>query len=96
MNELVRLCQEIYDTRRRPEDFLQSIIIPMKKKQNAPKCEDYRTISLQLAKDYGKKSASQSRSRQMPGRRSIWNQDGNGNKGCHRSPKSINREKPRA
>ena len=46
MNELVRLCQEIYDTGIWPEDFLQSIMIPMKKKQNATKCEDYRTISL--------------------------------------------------
>jgi retron-type reverse transcriptase len=46
MNELVRLCQEIYDTGRWPEDFLQSIMIPMKKKKNATKCEDYRTISL--------------------------------------------------
>jgi len=44
--ELVRLCQEIYRTGVWPEDFLQSILIPLKKKPNALKCEDHRTISL--------------------------------------------------
>ena len=29
-----------------PEDFLQSIIIPIKKKPNPTSCEDHRTISL--------------------------------------------------
>jgi Reverse transcriptase (RNA-dependent DNA polymerase)/Endonuclease/Exonuclease/phosphatase family len=45
-NELVQLCQDIYDTGKWPEDFLQSIVIPIQKKPNATKCEEYRTISL--------------------------------------------------
>ena len=43
---LIRLCQDIYTTGIWPEDFLQSVMIPLQKKPNATKCEDYRTISL--------------------------------------------------
>src|SRR6218665_3169629 len=46
MTELTRICQDIYTTGVWPEDFLQSIIIPIKKKPNATACEDHRTISL--------------------------------------------------
>ena len=46
MNELIKLCQEIYTTGEWPEDFLQTIMIPLKKKPNATGCEDHRTISL--------------------------------------------------
>ena len=46
MKELIRICQDIYTTGEWPEDFLQSIIIPIKKKPNATACEDHRTISL--------------------------------------------------
>src|SRR6218665_2543933 len=35
MTELIRICQDIYTTEVWPEDFLQSIIIPIKKKRNA-------------------------------------------------------------
>ena len=45
-DELVRLCQDIYRTEAWPEDFLQTIVISLKKKQNAVTCEDHRTISL--------------------------------------------------
>ena len=34
-SELTRICQDIYTTGVWPEDFLQSIIIPIKKKPNA-------------------------------------------------------------
>lgn len=44
--ELIRLCQDIYNTGKWPEDFLQTIMIPIKKKNNATTCKDYRTISL--------------------------------------------------
>ena len=44
--ELVRLCQDIYNTGKWPEDFLQTIMIPIKKKNNATACKDHRTISL--------------------------------------------------
>src|SRR6218665_2472376 len=46
MTELTRICQDIYTMGVWPEDFLQSIIIPIKKKPNATACEDHRTISL--------------------------------------------------
>src|SRR6218665_3571266 len=46
MTELTRICQDIYTTGVWPEDFLQSIIIPIKKKPNATAFEDHRTISL--------------------------------------------------
>src|SRR6218665_3525325 len=46
VNELIELCQDIYRTGNWPEDFLQTIMIPIKKKTNAMMCEEYRTISL--------------------------------------------------
>ena len=46
MKELIGICQDIYTSGVWPEDFLQSIIIPIKKKPNATACEDHRIISL--------------------------------------------------
>src|ERR1043165_900868 len=46
MNEVVQLCQDIYNTGEWPEDFRQTIVIPIQKKRNAINCEDHRTISL--------------------------------------------------
>ena len=46
MNEMIQICQEIYRTGMWPDDFLQTILIPLKKKANAVRCEEYRTISL--------------------------------------------------
>src|SRR5688572_6866328 len=46
MNEVVQLCQDIYNTGAWPRDFLQTIVIPIQKKQNATNCEDHCTISL--------------------------------------------------
>src|SRR6218665_2194556 len=46
MKELVQLCKEIYNTGVWPEDFLQTVMVPLKKKPNAMTCEDHRTISL--------------------------------------------------
>src|SRR6218665_3574050 len=46
MTELTRLCQDIYTTGEWPENFLQSVIITIKKKLNATACEDHLTISL--------------------------------------------------
>ena len=44
--ELVELCQQIYETGKWPEDFLRTVMIPLKKKPNATECSDRRTISL--------------------------------------------------
>ena len=46
MKELIKICQDIYTTGIWPEDFLQAIIIPIKKKPNTTSCEEHRTISL--------------------------------------------------
>jgi len=44
--ELFEICNEIYISREWPEDFLESIIIPIEKKSGAQECVDFRTISL--------------------------------------------------
>jgi len=46
LKELIKLCQEAYRTGEWPEDFRQTILIPLKKMANAVRCEEYRTISL--------------------------------------------------
>jgi len=43
---LMLLCTAIYKKGEWPEDFLISTIVPLEKKPNAQKCEDFRTISL--------------------------------------------------
>jgi len=40
------LRQKNYETGKWPVDFLQTVIIPLKKKPNATECSDFRTISL--------------------------------------------------
>jgi len=44
--ELVRLCQDMYETGKWPADFTRLVFIPLEKKENAVECEDHRTISL--------------------------------------------------
>ena len=44
--ELFEICNEIYICGEWPEDFLESIIIPIKKKSGAQECVDFWTISL--------------------------------------------------
>ncbi len=46
LDSLTKLCQKIYMTGEWPTDFVQSILIPLKKKPNATECGDHRTISL--------------------------------------------------
>ena len=40
------LCQRIHETAKRPEDFLQSVAIPLEMKPNATECSDFYTINL--------------------------------------------------
>jgi len=35
-----------YETGKWPEDFLQSVVIPLEKKLNTTECSDFRTINL--------------------------------------------------
>ena len=44
--ELIEICQQIYETGKWPEDFLRTVMVPLKKKLNATECSDHRTISL--------------------------------------------------
>ena len=43
---LTALCQKIMDEKRWPKEWTQSLVIPLPKKGNLRKCENYRTISL--------------------------------------------------
>jgi len=42
----VNACQRIYDTGEWPEDFLESVVVPIEKKPNATDCGDFHKISL--------------------------------------------------
>jgi len=44
--ELFEICNEIYIRGEWPEDFLESIIIPIEKKSGVQECVDFQTISL--------------------------------------------------
>ena len=40
------ICQQIWKTQQRPQDWKRSIFIPIPKKGNAKECSNYRTIAL--------------------------------------------------
>ena len=44
--KLMKLCQEIYDKGKWPNEFTESIVIPIEKKAGATECSDFRTLSL--------------------------------------------------
>lgn len=44
--ELYEICKEIYSKGDWPEEFTESIIVPIEKKKGAKECVDFRTISL--------------------------------------------------
>ena len=43
---LVEICQTVYESGEWPDDFMQTIMVPLEKKANATECGDYMTISL--------------------------------------------------
>ena len=43
---LPSICQQIWKTQQRPQDWKRSIFIPIPKKGNAKECSNYRTIAL--------------------------------------------------
>ena len=43
---LTKLCQKVWEEKEWPDSWTQSLIIPIPKKGNLKKCENYRTISL--------------------------------------------------
>lgn len=46
IKELENLIIKMYEHGKWPEDFCESIIVPIKKKQHAVECKDHRTLSL--------------------------------------------------
>ena len=40
------VCQQIWKTQQRPQDWKRSVFIPIPKKGNAKECSNYRTIAL--------------------------------------------------
>ena len=40
------ICQQIWKTQQRPQDWKRSVFIPIPKKSNAKECSDYFTIAL--------------------------------------------------
>ena len=44
--EILHLCNEIYEKGDWPQDFTETVLVPLQKKSNARKCSEYRTISL--------------------------------------------------
>ena len=46
IDELSRICKDIYKTGKWPRDHTQVVMIPLLKKVGAVHCEDIRTISL--------------------------------------------------
>ena len=43
---LLSICQQIWKTQQRPQDWKMSVFIPIPKKGNAKECSNYCTISL--------------------------------------------------
>jgi len=44
--ELIGICQQIYRTGKWPNDFTETVMVPLQKQPNATECGDHRIISL--------------------------------------------------
>ena len=44
--EILSLCNKIYNEGEWPEEFIETVLLPIPKKSNAKKCMEFRTISL--------------------------------------------------
>ena len=45
-DELVQICHQIFTSGEWPVDFMQSVVVPLTKKTNAPAYSNHRTVSL--------------------------------------------------
>ena len=45
-NEILSLCNKIYNEDQWPEEFMETVLLPIMKKNNAKECKEFRTISL--------------------------------------------------
>ena len=43
---ILSLCNKIYNEGEWPNEFMEAVLLPIPKKNNAKKCKEYRTISL--------------------------------------------------
>lgn len=46
LSEFLSLCNEIYEKGKWPQDFTETVMLPVPKKNNAQKCNEFRTINL--------------------------------------------------
>ena len=44
--EMLSLCNKIYNEGEWPEEFMETVLLQIPKKNNAKKCKEFRTISL--------------------------------------------------
>ena len=44
--EILSLCNKIYNEGEWPEESMESVLLPIRKKSNAKKCNEFRTLSL--------------------------------------------------
>ena len=44
--EILSLCNKIYSEGEWPEEFMETVLLPILKKSNAKECKEFRTISL--------------------------------------------------
>lgn len=88
---LVVLCKEIYKKGEWPADFLLSTIVPLQKKPNAQKYEDFRTIS--LISNASKILLRIINSRRLHWMGSVWIQERYGDHRSHCRDENYWREK---
>ena len=46
MKEILTLCNKNYNEGEWPEEFMETVLLPILNKNNAKKCKEFRTISL--------------------------------------------------
>ena len=44
--EILSSCNKIYNEGKWPEEYMETVLLPIPKKSNAKKCKEFRTISL--------------------------------------------------
>ena len=44
--EILSLCNKIYNEGEWPEEFMETVLLPIPKKNNAKKCKEFKTINL--------------------------------------------------
>ena len=48
--EILSICNKIYEEGEWPEEFMETVVLPIPKNNNAKKCKEFRTIGPHTAK----------------------------------------------